>query len=102
MKSRITIEIDFENGNQPVIQILQRNSEDVRDKLLSSFLQSLQHTSRWVRINYKGSTQDWGAEADVRTWCLSSITPQQLEEEIKLMQATLEHFKNNTVEQIEY
>lgn len=52
MKSRITIEVDFENGNQPVIQILQhRNSDDVRDKLLSHFLQQFGGSS-WCQIKW--------------------------------------------------
>lgn len=38
MKSRITIEVDFDNGNQPVIQILHYpDSMDVRDKLIKNF-----------------------------------------------------------------
>jgi hypothetical protein len=42
MKSRITIEVDFDNGNQPVIQILHYpDSTDVRDKLLKKFLEDL-------------------------------------------------------------
>lgn len=46
MKSRITIEVDFDNGNQPVIQILHYpDSTDVRDKLLKKFLEDLDRGS---------------------------------------------------------
>jgi len=42
MKSRITIEVDFETESspmQPVIQIIYQSSDDVRDKLVKSFLE---------------------------------------------------------------
>ena len=52
MKSRISIEVDFENNNQPVIQILQTSdSNDVRDKLLSHFCQSFGGSS-WCNIRW--------------------------------------------------
>ena len=57
MKSRISIEVDFENGNQPVIQILQTNSDDVRDKLLSNFCQQFSGSS-WCQIKWVGHTPD--------------------------------------------
>lgn len=100
MKSRITIEVDFDNGNMPVIQILSRNSDDVRDNLLKSFLQSLQHTSRWGVIHYAGSYGELSGVTDgvptvageVHRWVIKPITPQQIPEEIKLMQATYRDF----------
>ena len=51
MKSRISIEVDFDNDNQPVIQILQADSDDVRDKLLSHFTQQFNGSS-WCRIRW--------------------------------------------------
>ncbi len=51
MKSRITIEVDFENGNMPVIQILQASSDDVRDKLIKSFTECLGGSS-WCQIRW--------------------------------------------------
>ncbi len=53
MKSRITIEVDFENGNTPVIQILQTNSDDVRDKLIQHFAEQLNGNS-WCQIKWVG------------------------------------------------
>lgn len=57
MKSRITIEVDFENGNEPVIQILSRNSDDIRDNLIKSFYQRLQGSS-WCKIVFKQDVPD--------------------------------------------
>ena len=86
MTSRISIEIDFENNNLPVIQILRKDSNDVRDKLVSAFLQSFQHTSRWCKITYVGGTDHNSKEVGDQ-WKISPITPQELSEEIKLMEA---------------
>lgn len=53
MKSRISIEVDFDNGNVPFIQILEYPlSTDVRDKLITSFRQSLGFESNWLRIEF--------------------------------------------------
>lgn len=57
MKSRITVEIDYDNNNQPIIQILSRNSDDVRDGLIKSFYQSLQGSS-WCKIVFKQYVPD--------------------------------------------
>lgn len=57
MKSRITIEIDYDNGNEPVIQIISRNSDDLRDGLIKSFYQKLQGSS-WCKIVFKQDVLD--------------------------------------------
>lgn len=51
MKSRITIEVDFENGNEPTIQIISRNSDDIRDNLIKAFYQKL-GSSSWCKIQF--------------------------------------------------
>jgi len=91
MKSRITIEVDFDNGNMPVIQILATNSDDVRDRLISNFLQSLSHTSRWCRIEYIGEISDAlpNTPHAVFKWLIAPITPEQIPDETMLMQATI-------------
>jgi len=93
MKSRISIEIDFENGNQPVIQILARTSDDVRDSLIQAFLQSLQHTSRWCKIEYLGESWNNSTEAplyeEVRRWAIKPMTINEIPSEIKLMQSVI-------------
>ena len=87
MKSRITIEVDFENRNLPVIQILSRESDDVRDNLIKSFLQSLQHTSRWAKFIYKGVFTE--SEQTTHRWVISPLTPDELPNELDLLRATV-------------
>lgn len=56
MLSKITIEVDFDNNNAPIIQILQYpDSTDVRDRLIKNFLEKL-NQSLWCTINHKEST----------------------------------------------
>jgi hypothetical protein len=50
MKSRITIEVDFDNRNEPVIQILARDSDDVRDNLIQQFLNRV--VGSWCKVSY--------------------------------------------------
>ena len=88
MQSRITIEVNFEENNLPVIQVLNHQSDDVRDKLILSFLQSLQHTSRWCKILYVGNFAHEGQEP-IHKWHIVPITPKQIPEEIKLMESVL-------------
>lgn len=81
MLSRITIEVDFENGNQPVIQILHPiESDDVRDKLIKAFLQSLQHASSWLKIEW----QDRHREGESRI-LIRPVTPDRMLEQSKVM-----------------
>lgn len=89
MQSRITIEVDFQNGNQPVIQVLSAPSDDVRDNLVSSFLQSLQHTSRWAKFEYQGTYEKAAGDGIKNKWFIRPITPQEIESEIRLMQSVL-------------
>lgn len=52
MKSRITIEVDFENSNTPIIQIYYKQSDDIRDNLIHSFLQSFCGSS-WCNVRWQ-------------------------------------------------
>ncbi len=100
MKSRITIEVDFENANEPVIQILQNSSDDVRDSLISQFLQGREHLSRWLKIQFKGNRSDGEIFHNFGTnnvYHISIVKPKDIEEEIKLMQAALKEPENNTI-----
>lgn len=79
MKSRITIEVDFDNGNMPVIQILQYpDSNDVRDNLLKHFCQQFGGSS-WCKIAWNGSSDEFN-----RIY-ISPICPNQLKEESAIM-----------------
>ena len=91
MKSRISIEIDFDKSNLPVIQVLSQDSDDIRDRIVKSFLQSLQHTSRWCKIEYIGEASTFeDAMVNKQRWQITPITPTQIPEEVKLMQSVLE------------
>lgn len=79
MKSRITIEVDFENGNTPVIQILQcPDSDDVRDSLIKHFTQQLGGSS-WCQIKWKDGGQDFNRIH------ITPIAPLQLREQAEIM-----------------
>lgn len=84
MESKITIEIDFHNRNMPVIQVLHKTSDDVRDGIVGNFLQYLDHTSisRWLKIEYK-----WKRTDGALIWHIVPIASslEELEEEAKLM-----------------
>lgn len=97
MLSRITIEVNFEEGNIPVIQILHKDSDDVRDKLISAFLQSLSHTSRWGKILYMGNASYHPAEP-IHRWQIIPIKPEELSEEIRLMEKVNETKNSNKID----
>lgn len=86
MKSRISIEVDFENGNQPVIQIMQMFSDDVRDKLLQSFTQKFDGSS-WCQIKWVGSNQANANsnEDSFNRIFISPIKPEDFAEQAKVM-----------------
>lgn len=85
MESRIQISIDFENKNRPVIKILQKSSDDVRDSLVNNFINHLDHTSisRWVRLEYTGE------QSGSHSWQLVPITSEELPYEAELMQTMI-------------
>lgn len=82
MKSRITIEVDFDN-NTPVIQIDKKWSEDVRDKILNEFFKKLGYSSSWFRL-LSIYTND---EAEM--WHIIPIQPKELPEQSELIQERL-------------
>lgn len=90
MESRINIAVDFNNSNRPVIRIIQKNSDDVRDSLVHNFINHLDHTSisRWVRLEYMGDHQG------THSWQLVPITSEELPSEVELMQALISTNKN--------
>jgi hypothetical protein len=56
MKSRITIEIDFENNNEPFIEVLLHKSDDVRDKIIQAFTEKLSTNN--LSVVYNESYED--------------------------------------------
>lgn len=96
MKSRITIEVDFENGNEPYILIQKESSDDVRDKLLSHFTQQFGGSS-WCQIKWRTPSNLDGAD-------FIQITPikaEQFERQATLMleqhRINEAHKKHNSV-----
>lgn len=85
MQSKITIEIDFENGNEPVIQIISRQSDDIRDKLIRAFIERLGGNS-WCKIYCQQAIgHDEPEERRFQRWKISPITNSQLKEEGEAM-----------------
>lgn len=85
--------MDQGNNNIPVVKIVNRKSEDVRDALVSNFVQRLDHTSisRWLKIEYQGEYTP-----DGHVWHVVPIesTIPALKEEIRLMQSMIEAIEN--------
>ena len=79
MKSRITIELDFDNGNSPFIQVLQRDSDDVRDSLIKNFFEQLSYGSTWGIISCEGYTED------AKRWRIFPIPIPSLKEQAEVM-----------------
>ena len=85
MNSKITIEVDFENGNEPVIQIISRNSDDIRDKLIRFFIERLGGDSSWCKIYCHSA---YTSENDVdkfQRWKISPIQSKDFKKEAKAM-----------------
>jgi hypothetical protein len=83
MQSKITIEVDFENGNEPVIQIISRPTDDVRDKLIQFFFSKLSNTSSWCRV-WCGGDGNNGADK-FTLWRIRPITTTELKQEAEIM-----------------
>lgn len=88
MESRIRIAVDFQNGNQPVLHIAKKRSEDVRDELLQSFLESFPSgVNRWAKIVYIGEDDKQGSDERATHYHVAPISREDLQEEMKLMTA---------------
>lgn len=86
MKSRITIEVDFARNNQPVIKVLKRNSDDVRDNLLKSFFEQLGGQSNWCRVDIDHYNDDpLDAERRFDCWHITPVKSENLKEQSGLM-----------------
>ena len=87
MKSRITIEVDFDNDNEPVIQILHdADTEDVRDALIRNFLHKFEGISKWLKLEYSNRIREGQARILIRP-----ITRSELQDEANEM---LEAYKD--------
>lgn len=75
MKSKITIDLDFDN--QPVIKIDYQHSEDVRDKMVKRFLETFGYTSAWAKITFEESPSD-GSKGDTSVSRLRPIPENEI------------------------
>lgn len=93
MNSKITIEVDFDHGNQPVIQIMFRKSTDVRDNLIQSFLRSFGAVSSWAKIKWIQEYKDGPEPGHFDRVIITPIKPDELKTEGDIMsrQAELQH-----------
>lgn len=100
MKSRISIEVDFENGNTPIIQILRAfpehgsEQEDVRDKLVHAFCRSLEYTSSWAKFEFMQNHTVNGV-TEFQRIKITTVTPKQLNDEALLMMKQAESYAND-------
>lgn len=84
MKSRISIDLDFEN--KPIIKIEYRQSEDVRDSLVKRFLETFASQSSWCKIKFDGA-RDYAAphNLDAGVSLIYPIAPSDFEKESEIM-----------------
>jgi hypothetical protein len=82
IQSTLKMQMDFDR-KVPVIEIIHRSSDETVDHLLQQYLQSAGHISRWLRLEYMGEFKGGNL---YRTYV---VIPQELNEEIKLMQAVV-------------
>lgn len=64
MKSKLSIDLD--EDNQPIIEIIWRESDDVRDKMVKKFLESFGDRSTLAQFNYTEGPSDGRAVAKIR------------------------------------
>lgn len=85
MKSKITIEVDYENGNQPVIQIISKHSDDLRDNLIKAFYQALGGSS-WCKIEFRQDEMDpEQPERNIKRIFITPIPDRDLKKEADIM-----------------
>lgn len=66
-KSKFSVEVDFDNGNDIYIQIIHPSEiEDVRDNMLRYFLQQLEHLSKWLTIEWSDKHRDGEARIIIK------------------------------------
>lgn len=91
MKSKITIEVDFENQGKPYIQVYSEKSDDVRDKAIEAFITQLSYTSNWAELVFKST--DKPGTCIFRVY---PIPPTDLETQAKQMETIVKYNKKQT------
>jgi hypothetical protein len=80
MESRITIEVDFEDNNEPYIRIKSAYTDDLRDKLLRKFIETFGHQNGWLKFSFSGRDEN-----DNDYYRITAIKLEELAEQAKLM-----------------
>ena len=88
MKSRITIEVDFDNNNSSAIFVKPEKSDDVRDKLISDFIEQFGGQSNWCRADF-----DLNGFVKITPIRFSDLAEQSKLMDIKHLSFTGESFK---------
>jgi hypothetical protein len=79
MNSKLTIEVD--HSGKPYIKVkTDRNSDDVRDNLVSRFREHLSYASCWCRVRF-----DDTAISGQPHFTIEPIGPHELAEELKMI-----------------
>lgn len=77
MKSKITIDVDFDN--QPIIKIDYVATDDIRDKLIKRFLETFEGESSWAKFSF-GPSDISGPNSSAS---LRPIPPHDLDQEVQ-------------------
>ena len=92
MKSKITIDVDWDN--QPIIKIEYNHSDDVRDTLVKRFLEAFGADSSWANFRYVETSPI--AEAN-KTSIIRAISPPESQTNLDLMKVWCDHLKEQGV-----
>lgn len=82
MKSRITVEIDYNNNGQPYFRVMEdTTSDDLRDKAITEFRRAFKLQSQWCVVDFGQVQMDGTIQ-----WNIRPIPPNQLKDEVLAMQ----------------
>lgn len=93
MKSKITIDVDWDN--QPIIRIEHEDSPDVRDKLVKRFLETFAGDSCWATFYYDQGVTEMMEKAN-RNAKIRPIEPWKLHEHVDIMKETVDREKERS------
>lgn len=88
MKSRVTIEIDFEFGKPYFKVVADMESEDLRDQAVREFRQALGFDSNWARVRFHDQYK-----AGQKLFTIEPIAPSDLTQEVEMMTKAVERMK---------
>lgn len=80
MLSRITIELDFATGKPYIRVINNKQSDDVKDKIISFFREQFGHSSSWCRVKFDDTAVSGNFLLEIHP-----IPPNELATEVELI-----------------